>query len=354
MIPLSRPFRGPNDLDAIARVLDSGRLVVGPEVEAFERMLASATARKHAIAVSSGTDALVLALAALDVQGEVLCPALTWPSPAHAIRMRGGTVRLVDVDRGTWNASADGYRSARTAATRAAIVIDQFGNPSEHDAIKEALSGIPIIVDAACALGSTYRGKPNASYGTIACLSFHPRKIVTTGEGGACVTDDDAIADRLRMLRNHGQTRPGTFVEASGNSRLSEVAAALGRTQLGELDRLVSRRREIARRYRSALGARVGMQRELEGAASNFQTFGILLPRTTVSGKRDRILEAMRSAGIECGILSYALSRLHSVGANEPCPNAEAIADQGMALPLFHDLSDGDAARVTSVLEGLL
>lgn len=349
MIPLSRPFRGPNDLDAIARVLDSGRLVVGPEVEAFERMLASATARKHAIAVSSGTDALVLALAALDVEGEVLCPALTWPSPAHAIRMRGGTVRLVDVDRGTWNASAEGYRTRRTDATRAAIVIDQFGNPSEHDAIAQVLSGIPVIVDAACALGSTYRQKPSASYGTIACLSFHPRKIVTTGEGGACLTDDDAIADRLRMLRNHGQTRPGTFVEASGNSRLSEVAAALGRTQLGELDRLVSRRREIARRYRSALGARVGVQRELEGAASNFQTFGVL-----VSGKRDRIVEAMRGAGIECGILSYALSRLHSVGANEPCPNAEAIADQGMALPLFHDLTDADAARVTSVLEGVL
>jgi perosamine synthetase len=349
MIPLSRPFRGPNDLDAIARVLDSGRLVVGPEVEAFERMLATAAGRKHAIAVSSGTDALILALEALGIEGEVLCPALTWPSPAHAIRMRGGTVRLVDVDRGTWNATADGYRSGRSEATRAAIVIDQFGNPSEHDAIAEALSGVPIIVDAACALGSSYRGRPSASYGTIACLSFHPRKIVTTGEGGACLTDDEALADRLRMLRNHGQSRPGIFAVASGNSRMSEVAAALGRTQLGELDRLVARRREIARRYRAALGSRVATQRELEGAASNFQTFGIV-----VSGNRDRIIEAMRAAGIECGILSYALSRLDSVGASDPCPNAEAIAERGMALPLFHDLGDEQAARVVSVLEGLL
>jgi perosamine synthetase len=349
VIPLSRPFRGPHDLDALERVLSSGRLVTGPEVGHFEAAIARATGRKHAIAVSSGTDALVLALSALEIDGgDVLCPALSWPSPAHAIRMRGAKVRLVDVDRDSWNASAAGYAARRTSETRAAIAIDQFGNPSEHGAIASALEGIPIVVDAACALGSTYHDRPSASYGVIACLSFHPRKIVTTGEGGACVTDDDDLAERLRVLRNHGQEKPGVFVVPSGNSRMSELAAALGRTQIGELDRLVSRRRAIAQRYRSALASRVAVQHELPGAASNFQTFGLV-----VREGRDRVVEAMRGAGIECGILSYALSRIGSL-EHDTCVNAEAIADRGLAIPLFDGLTDEDAARVLGALEALL
>jgi len=218
--------------------------VQGALVERFEHAVAALVGRRHAVAVSSGTSALQLALKALQIGpgDEVLCPALSWPSPAHAVRVAGAKARFVDVDQDEWNSSAEALRAARNGSTRAAIVIDQFGNPARAEEIRAALGALPIIEDAACALGSRFANGPCGSLGKVSCLSFHPRKILTTGEGGMCLTDDDDIAEKLRMLRNHGQLR-GEFVVAAGNSRMTEIAAALGLAQLQRLDDIIVRRR---------------------------------------------------------------------------------------------------------------
>ncbi|HEX5659048.1 MAG TPA: aminotransferase class I/II-fold pyridoxal phosphate-dependent enzyme, partial [Polyangiales bacterium] len=200
MIPLTVPALGSEEIAAAERVLRSGMLVQGREVQQFESELAQRTQRRHAIAVSSGTAALELALRALGVGpgDEVLVPALTWPSPGHAVLAVGASVGLVDVDPEEWNAHA----FELGPRTRAVIAIDQFGNPARQREL--ASLAVPLIVDAACSLGSSYEGRPCGSFGAIATMSFHPRKVLTTGEGGACLTDDDALAERISVLANYG------------------------------------------------------------------------------------------------------------------------------------------------------
>ncbi|HEX2678710.1 MAG TPA: aminotransferase class I/II-fold pyridoxal phosphate-dependent enzyme, partial [Polyangiales bacterium] len=251
MIPLSRPCLGAAESEAVAAVLATGRLVQGEQVARFQSLVAAHTGRKHALAVSSGTAALRIALETLGVgRGDhVLVPDLTWPSPAHVVVELGATPVLVDVDLRSWNVTAQAMAAARAQAgsVRAAIAIDQFGNPCPAREIAAALPGVPLIVDAACSLGSRLDASTACgALGVIACLSFHPRKVLTTGEGGMCLTDDDALAATLAQLRNHGQVSPGVFARASGNHRMSEIAAAIGSVQMKRLDGIVSGRRALA------------------------------------------------------------------------------------------------------------
>ncbi len=358
MIRLARPWIEKEEIAAASAVLESGMLVQGARVAAFEAALARRCERTHGVACGSGTAALELALSALDVAGgDVLCPGLTWPSPALAILRAGARPVLVDVDPRTWNASAEALRAARTPATRAIVVIDQFGTPADARAIVEALPDLPLVVDAACSLGATLGGRAAGSFGLVACLSFHPRKLVTTGEGGACVTDDAALAERLRVMRNHGQRGPGDFVEPAGNQRLTEVAAAIGLAQLERLDAILERRRALAERYLRALDGRFEVQQPPEGASSNRQTFGVILPASLRAADRDSIATRMRERGVEAGRLSYALSRVGSLAgrtAGGPLPVAEAIDERGLALPLHPLLSESDVDRVLEVFDSTM
>ena len=334
-------------------MLDSGQLVQGPLVERFEMAVAALVGRKHAVAVSSGTAALQLALKVLQVgQGdEVICPALSWPSPAHAARLAGAKVKFVDVDQDEWNSGGEAMRAARTSSTKAAIVIDQFGNPARADEIGEALGSLPIIEDAACALGSRFSSGPCGSFGVISCLSFHPRKILTTGEGGMCLTDDDEVADQLRMLRNHGQLR-GEFVIASGNSRMTEIAAALGLAQLRRLDEIIVRRRELATLYRKVLNPELALQQTPVGAESNYQTFGVILPQ---GHGRNATREKLRERGVEAGLLSFAIHKLGSfVGNGSSMPISEHVAGRGIALPLYPQMKNAEVEQVAQALDGVL
>ncbi|MBW2547655.1 MAG: DegT/DnrJ/EryC1/StrS aminotransferase family protein [Deltaproteobacteria bacterium] len=332
MIHLAKPWIGEDEQRAVAAVLESGQLVQGPLVERFEQSVAALVGRTHAIAVSSGTAALQLALRALQVGpgDEVLCPALSWPSPAHAIRVAGAKVRFVDVDQDEWNSTAEALREARNGNTRAAIVIDQFGNPARAEQIREALGALPIIEDAACALGS---------------------RILTTGEGGMCLTDDDDLAEKLRMLRNHGQLR-GEFVVAAGNFRMTDIAAALGLAQLQRLDEMVARRREIAALYRDAWGGEIDLQRTPDGSESNYQTFGVVLPQ---GHDRDTVREKMRERGVEAGLLSFAIHKLGSfAGSEASLPIAEHLAARGIALPLYPQMRNNEVEAVVRCLRGVL
>lgn len=345
-IRLARPELAPDAAGALARVLASGMLVQGALVDRFERAIAERCRRKHAIAVASGTSALELAIEALGLRGaRVAVPALTWPSPAHALLVRGARPVLVDVSAHEWNVEA------LPSDVDAAIVIDQFGVPARHDTLRAKV----VIEDAACAIDSTLGGKPCGSFGAIACLSFHPRKVLTTGEGGMCLTDDDALAARLRRLRNHGQSAPGVFEEASGNHRLTELGAALGLAQLETLEATIGRRRAIADRYRRALaGTELVLQAMPESATRNEQTFGVLAPSTE---KRDALIAFLASRRIEAGKLSYALGRLPTLATAERASDlrvSERVVDRGLALPLHASLTDEEVERVgLAVREGL-
>ena len=353
MIRLAKPWIGEDEQRAVAAVLESGQLVQGPLVERFEQAVAALVGRKHAVAVSSGTSALQLALKALQVGpgDEVLCPALSWPSPAHAVRVAGAKVRFVDVDPDEWNSSAEALREARNGNTRAAIVIDQFGNPVRAEQIRDGLGALPIIEDAACALGSRFASGPCGSLGKISCLSFHPRKILTTGEGGMCLTDDDDVAEKLRMLRNHGQLG-GQFVVAAGNSRMTEIAAALGLAQLQRLDDIVARRRALAALYREALSEDIDIQDTPAGSESNYQTFGVVLPQ---GHDRDTVREKMRERGVEAGLLSFAIHKLGSfAGSDASLPIAEHLAARGIALPLYPQMKNAEVDEVVRCLRGVL
>lgn len=353
MIRLAKPWIGEDEQRAVAAVLESGQLVQGERVERFEHAVAALVGRKHAVAVSSGTAALQLALKVLQVGpgDEVLCPALSWPSPAHVIRMTGAKVKFVDVDADEWNATEEAFGSARVAETKAAIVIDQLGNPARATEIRAAIGALPLIEDAACALGSRFAGGPCGSFGKVSCLSFHPRKILTTGEGGMCLTDDDDVADQLRMLRNHGQLR-GEFVVAAGNFRMTEMAAALGLAQLQRLDEILARRRELAAIYREALSEHLTLQRTPSGAESNYQTLGVVLPQ---GRDRDGIRQKLHARGIEAGRLSFAIHKLGSFAGNDAsAPVAEHLAVRGMALPLYPQMRNAEVEQVISALLGAL
>lgn len=346
MIPLTRPWIGDAEIEAAARVLRSGMLVQGPEVAAFEAEVARATGRAHGVAVSNGTSALVLALRVLGVGpgDDVLCPALTWPSPAHAILEVGATPVLVDVDPGTWNVRAAALQDARTPKTAAAIVIDQFGVPLEA-AVGEL--DLPVIEDAACAIGATLAdGRPCGTLGALSTVSFHPRKLLTTGEGGVVVTDDAEHAATLRALRNHGQRGPGEFVRASGNHRLTDLQAAIGRAQMQRLDEAIARRQRCAARIREGLSGRLTFQQAPEGARPNAQTLGALVPEPAM---RAELLTGTREAGVQVGLLSYALSEVPTVGG-AACPVAESIVARGIALPLYPQMQDDEVTRVVDVL----
>jgi len=353
LIRLAKPWIGEVEQRAVAAVLESGQLVQGALVERFEQAIAALVGRQYAVAVSSGTSALQLALKVLQVGAadEVLCPALSWPSPAHAARIAGAKVRFVDVDQDEWNSSAEALRAARTGATKAAIVIDQFGNPARAAQIRDALGALPIVEDAACALGSRFTDGPCGSLGKVSCLSFHPRKILTTGEGGMCLTDDTDLADKLRMLRNHGQLG-GDFVVAAGNSRMTDIAAALGLAQLQRLDEILARRRELATLYHEALGGEMGVQTTPAGAESNYQTFGVVLPQ---GYDRDTVRDKLRERGVEAGSLSFAIHKLASfTGSDASLPIAEHIAARGIALPLYPQMKNAEVGDVVRSLRGVL
>jgi perosamine synthetase len=365
MIPLSRPLLGAEEATAIAAVLETGRLVQGERVASFEQLIAERTGRRYAIAVSNGTSALRIALEALLIGpgDRVLVPDLTWPSPAHAVLDLDGVPVLVDVDEAEWNLSP---RSLATVPAptlrglRAAILIDQFGSPSRARELAESLPNVPIIVDAACSLGSHTGREWCGALGTIACLSFHPRKLVTTGEGGMCLTDDPELAECLRELRNHGQASPGNFARASGNYRMSEVAAALGVVQLSRLSGMVEARATLAARYAQAFEpSPLRVQRAPAGARPNYQTYGVLLPEGC---DREQVLLALRALDIEAGKLSYALHTLPQFVSEahearelgQAFPHSTALAERGIALPLWPGLSESDQSKVIEAVHAVL
>jgi perosamine synthetase len=352
VIRLAWPDLGEEELAQVAEVLRSGQLTMGPKVSEFEAGLAEACAVEHAVAVSSGTAALHLAVLALRIGpgDEVIVPAYTFPATANVVALAGARPVLVDVDRETMNLRPDAVAEAVTERTRAVLVVHLFGRPAPWEELEAVVpEGVALLEDAAGALGARHGGRPCGGLGRLGCLSFHPRKIVTTGEGGAVTTNDGEIADAIRRLRHHGIEPRGDFdIRAPGlNYRLSDILCAVGISQLRRLEELLLERERLAALYAERLNGRVELPSADEGDRHGLQAYVVSLDR------RDDALSALREAGIQAQIGTYALHHLGAFRDQGPFPGADACYERALALPFHNRLTEADIERVSEVLTGL-
>jgi dTDP-3-amino-3,4,6-trideoxy-alpha-D-glucose transaminase len=339
--PAARPFEAQREelLAACERVLGSGRLVLGPEVEALEHELARLTGCAHAVGVASGTDALELALRALELPAgaEVLCPNLTAVATATAIVRAGLTPLLVDVDERTLAIDAAAARRAPRAA--AVVAVHLYGRPAPVAALLEL--GLPVVEDAAQAHGLEVDGRAAGSAGTIAAFSFYPTKnLGGFGDGGAVTTSDAALAGRVRRLRAYGEEPRHFALEPGLNSRLDELQAALLRVRLGRLEQDTARRTAIARAYDEALGR--------ESPAGVHHLYVVRSP------ERDRLRAHLDAAGIETAIhYPWTLSAMPAFadcGRGGDLRVSETAATEVLSLPCHPHLSADEEQRVCAAL----
>ena len=369
MLPVMLPWLGEEEARAAADAVASGWVAQGPRVAEFERAFAERVGAREGVAVSSCTTGLHLALVLLGVGpgDEVIVPSLSFIATANAARYVGATPVFADVERATGNLSWATIAPALTDRTRAIIVVHQGGVPADVDRIRaEAVArDLMVIEDAACAAGSTYHGRPVGTGASVACWSFHPRKLVTTGEGGMLTTDRSAWAVRARRLREHGMSVGAAerhasaqpvieqYLETGFNYRMTDVQAAIGLVQLGRLDAMVARRRELADRYRDLLSTAPHMWpvRDPAWGTTNYQSFWVLLePGCAVS--RDELLLRLAARGISArrGIMAAHLEPAYAGHPHRPLPVTEMLSERSLILPLFHTMTEADQDRVVAVL----
>ncbi len=346
-IRLGWPELGDEELAAVAAVLDTGMLTMGPLVAEFEQELARACGTRHALAVSSGTAALHLAVLALGLEpgDEIVVPAYTFPATANVVALSGLRPVLVDVDPQTMNIDPAQVRVG--PRTKAIMPVHLFGRPARVEELPE----LPLVEDAAGALGARRGGRPCGSLGLVACESFHPRKIVTTGEGGGVTTDDDGIAAAVAMLRNHGwRSLADADMPVPGlNYRLSDILCAVGLPQLRRLDQLLETRARLADGYAARLeGLPVTLPAADQGDVHGWQAYVIQLEH------RDEVLAALRAQEIEAQIGTFALPLLEAYRDQGSFPGAEHVFDHALALPFHTRLTEPELDRVAEALAAAL
>ena len=318
VIPVARPFLGADEEKAVVDVLRSGWISQGPRVAEFEQRFAEYVGSPYAVAVSSCTTALHLALLAVGVKegDEVLCPSLSFIATANAIVHAGATPVFVDIDESTYNIDPQRIELALTPRTKAILVVHQIGLPAALDEIQAIARrhGLVVVEDAACAIGSEYRGQRiGAPHSAIACFSFHPRKILTTGEGGMITTADPQVADRLKQLRQHAMTVSDVarhssstvmierYDEVGYNYRMTDLQAGVGLVQLQRLEEMIPKRRQLAARYSAELASIRWLLLPQESAECrhNFQSYMVRLASDAPIG-RDQLMQSL----LDCGVSS--------------------------------------------------
>lgn len=366
-IYLSPPDMSEREREALVAAFDSNWIApLGPEVDAFERELAVRVGVSAAAALNSGTAALHLALVLLDVgaEDEVWTATLTFAATANAIRYVGATPVFIDSDAASWNMDPELLRQAlQDAATkgalpRAVIAVDLYGQCADYDRILDACNthGVPVIEDAAEALGATHRGKPAGSFGAMGVLSFNGNKIITTSGGGALVCEDETLADRARQLASQAR-KPFAYYEHEElgyNYRLSNLLAAVGRAQLARLDDFVERRREINRRYRSALQGIEGVElpSEAPNSRSNCWLTCVLLDEGRLGVGPEEVRSHLESNNIEA---RPVWKPMHLQPLYRGCrviggAVAEGLFRRGLCLPSGSTLTEGEQRRVVDAL----
>ncbi|WP_082049935.1 DegT/DnrJ/EryC1/StrS family aminotransferase [Arthrobacter sp. SPG23] len=348
-IGVMRPWLGPEEADAVVQVLSSGRMVQGPRVGQFEDAFASTQRAPHAVAVSTGTAALQLALSVAGVQpqDDVVLPSFGPASNADAVSRLGARTVFADVEAGTGNVSRGTLEAALTPATRAVIVADQGGVPVDLKPIRDLCDplGVTVIEDASCGVGSTYQGEPVGAGAELAVWSFDSCEVLTTGEGGMLTTRNEGWASAARHLRDNAGSDAGT------DHRMTDLQAAIGLVQLGRLQEAVAHRREIVASYQLALGRIGGLRfiKDPDYGTSNFQSFWLeVLPSFAVA--RNELLERLSRDGITAGTGIAAVHRQPPY-RNRDTGEAdlsvtERLADRLVVLPVYHELTPGEQSRV--------
>jgi perosamine synthetase len=361
-IPLIKPFITQEVKDKVCEVLDSGYLTEGPVTHEFEALVREYIGCKYAIAVTSCTTGLEMALRSLGIGAgdEVVVPDYTYPATATAVCLVGAKAVIVDVCRDTMLIDPEAVEAAITPRTKAIIPVSIFGNPLDYDVINalKAKHGLYVIEDAACSIGAAFRGRRVGTFADISVFSLHPRKFITTGEGGMVTTDNAAWAAWMESYKHFGMAvtadrRESVIFERIGtNLKLSNVQAAIGLVQMRHIDELLSERIQLANRYIELLREypSVRIPATTPGGLHSRQSFCVYV------NNRDQVMRAMREVEIEVQIGTYALSKHPAFSTGPLVETAGDMAgsiyayDHCLALPLFHELTADEQHRVVSGL----
>jgi perosamine synthetase len=367
-VPFARPSMRGGEAQALAEVIASGWVSQGPRVAAFEAAFAERVGAPEAVATTSCTTALQLALYVSGVGpgDEVIVPSLSFIATANAVWQCGATPIFADIDPLTYNLDPAAAERAITSRTKAIMPVHQVGLPADMDCFIELSErhGVAIVEDAACAIGARYKGREIGSLGPLACYSLHPRKVITTGEGGMIAVHDPAIAARLRRLRAHGMDMSDlarhaardvvfeAYPERGWNSRMTDMQAALGLCQLEVLDEILDDRRRLAERYNAAIERIPGLQTPHEPAYARrtWQSYCVRIgPRSAVS--RTELMRRLLSDGIPTrrGVMAIHEEASYA-GPNANLEHTEAAAREVLMLPLFPDLTDAQQDYVVECL----
>ena len=373
IIPISLPHTGEEEWLATKEPIMTGWLTAGPKVREFEEIFAKRHGVKYAMAVTSATTALHLALVALDIKegDEVIVPAFTWISTANVVLYCGAKVVFVDVDRNTFNIDVNDLKQKITSKTKAIIPVHLFGLCADMDAVKKVAGNIPLVEDGACAAGAGYKGQPAGSLGTLGCFSFHPRKSVTTGEGGMITTNDDRLAEIISTLRNHGasiseeQRHHGAkpyilpdFNMLGYNYRMTDLQAAVGIVQLKKLDLFIDERAQWAKYYDEQLKD-IDWIRTPTVATEykhGWQSYVVYIDETKSPISRNEMMEKLQQMGVSTRPGTHAP---HMLGyyANKysikpiDFSGAKDCNNFSMSIPLFNKMTKEDYEYVVYCLK---
>ncbi len=375
IIPISLPVTGEEEWQSTREPLINGWLTSGPKVREFEQLFAQRHHVKHALAVTSATTALHLALMALEVGpgDEVIVPAFTWVSTANVVLYCGGNVVFADVDPLTFNIDPEDLKKRITSRTKVIIPVHLFGLCANMDAIKAIAGDIPIVEDGACAAGAAFKGIPAGALGTIGCFSFHPRKSVTTGEGGMITTNDDRLADVMSMMRNHGAsiseeqrhhgTRPyilPNFNMLGYNYRMTDIQGAVGVVQIKKLDQFIDERAKWAAFYIEQL-AEIKWLRTPQVSVDykhGWQSFVTFVDESKAPFSRNEIMEKLQEHGISTRPGTHAVHMLSFYAEKykikpRDYSGAQEANDYSMSIPLHNRMVAEDYDYVVKFLKSL-
>jgi perosamine synthetase len=369
VLPVMRPWLGEDEKDAVAAVIESQWVAQGPRVAEFETAMAETGGAAAGVAVSSCTTGLHLALVAMGIGpgDDVIVPSLSFIATANVVVHAGARVVFADVDIVTQNLTVDTIKAVLTPWTRAVILVHQAGVPADIFAVRAfcAEHDVAVIEDAACAIGSTYLGGPIGGHSDAVVFSFHPRKVITTGEGGMVLTRDPDLGRRMRRLREHGMSVDAAsrhaskvavleeYLEIGFNYRMTDVQAAIGLAQLGRLRAIIERRRYLGARYQALLADVPDLRAVTDPVhgTTNFQSMWVALDEPFPTSRND-LLAALLDAGISGrrGIMAAHLEPAYAGHEHGPLPVTEWLTANTVILPLFHQMTEADQDRVVEVV----